>query len=179
MSDKVKSISKNTFSIEHLILNIRDQRVILDSDLAFLYGVETKALNQAVTRNASRFPEEFAFRLSKEEFQNLKSQFVTSSLHGGKHKLPRVFTEHGALMAANILRSKQAVRVSIEVIKAFVRLRKAYLSAGSFSKKVDELESKQKVQDKDIKLIFDALRKLLGPEVSKSKKGRIGFDVGE
>jgi uncharacterized membrane protein len=82
-------------------------------------------------------------------------------------------------MAANILRSKQAVRVSIEVIKAFVRLRKYYMSVESFSKKVDELESKQKVQDKDIKLIFDALRKLLSPEISKSKKGTIGFDVGE
>jgi hypothetical protein len=119
---------------------IRGQRVMLDEDLAKLYGVETKVLNQSVRRNISRFPEDFMFSLSKEEYTNLKSQFVTSSW-GGRRITPMAFTEHGTVMLASILRSKQAIQMSIEVVKAFVSLRRIHLSHNDVSKQLTELRS--------------------------------------
>ena len=103
------------------IRTIRGQKVILDADLARIYGVSTKALNQAVKRNLKRFPDDFLFRISSDELENLKSQIVTSSSHGGKRKLPYAFTENGAIMAANVLNSPAAVRMSVFVVRAFVR----------------------------------------------------------
>jgi hypothetical protein len=111
-------------SIDHSIYIIRGHRVMLDEDLAKLYGVKTKVLNQAILRNKDRFPEEFMFQLSESEFINLRSQIVTSSW-GGRRYQPFAFTEHGVVMLASILRSKQAIKISIEVVKAFVRLRRA------------------------------------------------------
>ena len=109
---KTRSDIQPTVNIEPLILSLRDQKIILDSDLARLYGVETKALNRAVKRNAERFPKDFMFQLNRAEFDNLKHQFGTSSSsHGGRRKLPRAFTEHGALMAANVLNSPRAVQM--------------------------------------------------------------------
>src|ERR1017187_6643885 len=109
--------------ISPLIRTIRGQKVILDSDLARIYGVPTKRLNEQVRRNAKRFPSDFLFRLASAEADNLKSQFATSSLHGGRRKLPFAFTENGAIMAANVLNSPEAVRMSVFVVRAFVQMR--------------------------------------------------------
>jgi hypothetical protein len=105
--------------IENKILVIRGQKVMLDSDLALLYGVSTKVFNQAVKRNIERFPADFMFQITNIEYQNLKSQFVTSSFHGGRRKLPYVFTEHGVAMLSGILNSKRAISVNIEIMRAF------------------------------------------------------------
>ena len=119
------------------IYTVRTKRVMLDSDLAQLYQLATKAFNQAMTRNLTRFPSDFAFQLTREEVANLKSQIVTSSLevdkgkskmHGGARKLPWVFTEHGAIMAATILRSERAVAMSVYIVRAFVRMREELLT---------------------------------------------------
>src|SRR5439155_602861 len=114
---------------------VRRQRVVLDSDLAALYGVPTKRLNEAVKRNAGRFPEDFCFLLNLEEVANLKSQIATSSLvHGGRRKLPTAFTEHGALMAATVLRSPRAVQMSLYLVRAFVRMRDEILTSTAILK---------------------------------------------
>src|SRR4051794_120342 len=115
-----------SFSLEGinpLIFEIRGQRVMLDSDLANIYGVSTKRLNQQFSRNRKRFPTDFAFQLAAQEFANLKLQIATSSLHGGKRKLPWVFTEHGAIMLASVLNSPVAIEASVRVVRAFVYLR--------------------------------------------------------
>src|ERR1035438_1116024 len=109
--------------ISSLIRTIRGKKVILDADLARIYGVSTKALNQAVKRNLKRFPDDFLLRLSSDELENMRSQFVTSSLHGGQRYLPYAFTENGAIMAANVLNSPEAVRMSVFVVRAFVQMR--------------------------------------------------------
>jgi len=128
--------------IAPLIQEIRGERVILDSDLARIYGVAIKALNQAVKRNAERFPEDFAFRLTQDEFSSLRSQIVT--LKRGQHRkyLPRAFTEHGAIMAANVLNSKQAVKMSVFVVRAFVKLRELLTTNKELADNVRELERK-------------------------------------
>lgn len=117
-------------SIESKILTLRGQKVMLDSDLAELYGVETRTLNQAVKRNKTRFPAEFMFRLTKEEWQNLKSQIVISSW-GGRRKLPLVFTEHGVTMLSSVLNSPRAIQINIQIIKAFIALRRYVLTQKS------------------------------------------------
>lgn len=158
--------------IERKIYVIRGERVMLDSDLAEIYGVTTKAFNQAVKRNLKRFPEDFMFQLTNEEFENLRSQFVTSSSggYGGRRYLPYVFTEHGALMAANILNSDRAVEASVAVVRVFVKLRQLLQSNQELAKKVEALESKY---DQNFKIVFDAIRKLMLPP-DKPKKA-IGF----
>ena len=129
--------------VERAILILRGHRVILDSDLAALYGVPVKRLNEQVKRNADRFPPDFAFQLTREEFDNLKSQIATSSsAWGGKRKLPTAFTEHGALMAASVLNSPKAVEMSILVVRAFVRFRRILATTPQLAAKVDELERK-------------------------------------
>src|SRR6266545_1657742 len=130
--DSTMASNRKLASIESAIYLLRGQRMMLDSDLASIYGVTTKRLNEQLKRNRSRFPDDFAFQLTAEEFKNMKSQiatsslrsqFVTSSSHGGKRKLPWVFTEHGALMLASVLNSQIAVQASVRVVRAFVRLR--------------------------------------------------------
>ena len=129
--------------VEQTILILRGQKVILDSDLAALYGVPVKRLNEQVKRNAGRFPPDFAFQLARGEFANLKSQFATSSLQwGGKRKLPTAFTEHGALMVASVLNSPRAVEMSILVVRAFVRFRRILATNRQLAAQVDELERK-------------------------------------
>jgi hypothetical protein len=157
----------------HLIVTIRGQKVILDADLARLYGVITKTLNQAVKRNSKRFPEPFMFQLTEKEHLNLRSQFVTSSRHGGRRYLPYVFTEHGVLMAANVLNSTRAITMSVEIILAFVRLRRLALSVEDLAKKVNTLERGFQQHGKQIKVVFDAIRKLMAPPDPPRKK--IGF----
>ena len=126
--------------IDQSIYVICGQRVMLDEDLAKLYGVETRVLNQAVHRNIDRFPEDFMFRLSVKEFDNLISQIVTSN-RGGRRKMPFVFTEHGTVMLAGVLRSKRAVQMSIQVVKAFVRLRHVLASHGNMVEQLAEIRS--------------------------------------
>lgn len=153
--------------IEHVqskILLIRSQKVILDSDLAELYGVATSRLNEQVKRNMERFPPDFAFRLSKDEFAHLKSHSATSSsTWGGRRKLPYAFTEHGAIMAAGVLNSERAVQVSVFVVRAFVRLKQMLTPYKELAAKLDRLESKVQDHDQDIIAVVEAIRLLMPP----------------
>ncbi len=142
---------------------------MLDADLANLYGVTTKRLNEQVKRNIDRFPDTFMFQLSRSEFDKLKSQFATSSW-GGRRKLPNAFTEHGVVMLASVLNSPTAVSASIEVVKAFVRLRQILASNVELARKLEILEKKY---DAQFKVVFDAIRQLMTPP--EKEKRQIGF----
>lgn len=160
-----------TERIEQAIYYIRGEKVMLDRDLAALYGVTTKALKQAVRRNIDRFPEDLMFVLSASEFHDWRSQFVTSKTdRKGLRYPPMAFTEHGILMLSSVLNSKRAIQVNIEIMRAFVRLRRMLADNAELSRRVDELESKY---DRQFKVIFDAIRQIMAPEPSKQK--RIGF----
>ena len=138
------------------IMVIRGEKVILDSDLAKLYCVETRRLNEQVRRNPNKFPKDFMFQLTKDEFSNLKSQIATSSLGwGGRRKPALVFTEHGALQAANVLNSPQANKMSVFIIRAFIRLREMVLTNEKLARKVDQLESR--VSDHD-EILVDLIK---------------------
>jgi hypothetical protein len=157
--------------IEQKIYVIRGERVILDSDLAEIYGVETRVLNQAIRRNIHRFPEDFVFELTREEHNSLMSQIVISkSGRGGRRKLPLAFTEHGALMAANVLKSERAVKASVEVVRAFVKMRNMLASNAELGKKIDALERKY---DSHFKVVFTAIKQLMQPPDKPASK--IGF----
>ncbi|OGP49966.1 MAG: DNA-binding protein [Deltaproteobacteria bacterium RBG_13_43_22] len=164
--------------IEEVILLIRGQKVILDYDLAEIYGIETRRLNEQVRRNVDRFPPDFMFQLTTEEFENLKSHFAISSLTwGGRRKLPLAFTEHGAIMAASVLNSKRAVEMSVFVVRAFIRLRSLLATHKELALKLTELENKLTLHDKQIVAIVEAIRKLMAPPVKPKRK--IGFDLKE
>jgi len=159
---------------------IRNQKIMLDSDLAELYGVETKVLNQAVKRNLHRFPKDFMFQLTEKEYlTNLKSQFVTSSLDkkpqkwGGKRKLPFAFTEHGTVMLASVLNSERAVSVSLQVVRIFIKLRQILETNKELAQKIDQLEDKY---DHQFKIVFDAIKQLLIQE-DETKAEPIGFKL--
>jgi len=154
------------------ILVIRGQRVMLDSDLAELYEVETKRFNEQVKRNVSRFPSDFMFRLTSEEVQNLRSQFATSSW-GGRRYPPLVFTEHGAIMAAAILNSDRAVEMSVYVVRAFVQLRDLLSSHKALAQKLDQLERRVTQHDNSLAKIIDAIRSLMAQP--PTAKRPIGF----
>jgi hypothetical protein len=155
------------------IVLLRGHKVMLDADLAELYGVETRALNQAVRRNATRFPEDFMFRLTAEEVAILKSQTVTSNARGGRRKLPYAFTEQGVAMLSSVLRSPRAIQVNIEIMRAFVQLRQMLASNAELAKKLVALEKKY---DGQFKVVFQAIRELMAPPARK--KRRIGFRAG-
>jgi len=157
-----------------LILTLRGQRVILDADLAALYEIPTKALNQAVKRNADRFPTEFAFQPTRQELTILRSQFVTSRFHGGRRHLPYVFTEHGVLMAANVLNSPRAVAVSVALIKAFVRLREVLATNQVVAKRLAEVEKTLVTHDAALRDIYQRIKPLLLPPPDPPRK-KIGF----
>ncbi len=160
--------------IEKKIYLIRNQRVMLDSDIANLYGVTTKRLNEQVRRNIERFPEDFMFQLTDEEYKILRSQIATSNIiHGGRRYIPYAFTEHGAIMAATILNSLKAVQMSIFVVRAFVKLREIVSGNKELVRKLKELENKYEKHDKDIKAIIDAIRQLMSPP--EKIKRKIGF----
>lgn len=159
--------------IESKILLLRGQRVMLDAELAFLYGVETKILNRAVKRNLGRFPDDFMFELSDSEFQNLRCQIGTSSSYGGRRYKPLAFTEQGVAMLSSVLRSDRAIRVNVEIMRAFVKLRKLVGTHEELSRKIGELEKKVKSQDSEIKVIFATINTMLHPV--KKKKPQIGF----
>jgi hypothetical protein len=150
---------------------------MLDSDLARLYGIPTMALNQAVRRNRARFPDDFAFVLTRQEFTNLISQSVISSGgYGGRRKPPRVFTEHGVAMLSSVLRSPMAVQVNIEIMRAFVRLRRLLATPGELVAQLTKLAETVQLHDDQIKVIMEVLRKMMEPPPEKPK-GRIGFQV--
>jgi len=160
MSEDTKEVVVQESTIKNLIYVIRGQQVMLDSDLAELYQVETKVLNQAVKRNLLRFPEAFRFQLSKDEYTNLKSQFVTSSLqednnYGGRRKLPYVFTEQGIAMLSAVLRSDVAIQVSIKIMNAFVEMRRFLSSNSLMLNKINEIEVKQSIFQKSTEEKFD------------------------
>jgi phage regulator Rha-like protein len=155
--------------IERSILLIRDQKVLLDADLAALYGVETRVLIQAVKRNLDRFPDDFMFQLTDVEFHDLRSQSVTSRW-GGRRYPPYAFTEQGVAMLSSVLRSKRAVQVNVEIMRAFVRLRRILASHADLARKLDALEKKY---DAQFKGVFEAIRQLMAPP--EPKRRRIGF----
>jgi hypothetical protein len=158
--------------IETAILLIRGEKVMLDADLSGLYGVPTKALVQAVKRNRRRFPKDFMFQLSTDEFAALRSQSVTSKGRGGRRHPPYAFTEQGVAMLSSVLRSAQAVEVNVEIMRAFVRLRQMLGSHADLARKLDTLEQKY---DAHFRTVFDAIRQLMVPPTEKQTKRRIGF----
>lgn len=157
--------------IARAILVIRGQKVMLDADLAALYGVETGALTRAVRRNADRFPPDFMFQLTKQEFDDLRCQSGISSDWGGRRYPPYAFTEQGVAMLSSVLRSKRAVRVNVEIMRAFVQLRQMLPSHTDLARKLAALEQKY---DAQFKSVFDAIRELMAPP-PPSGKYRIGF----
>ncbi len=159
-------------TIEASILLVRGHRVLLDEDLARLYGVEVKALNQAVRRNASRFPDDFLIRLTPEEVGRLRSQAVTLETGRGRHRkyAPWAFTEQGVAMLSSVLRSPRAILVNIEIMRAFVRLRQMLASNAELARKLAELESRY---DARFKVVFEAIRSLMSAETKPGR--RIGF----
>jgi len=165
--------------IESVILTIRGHRVMLDSDLATIYGVELKRLNEQVSRNQERFPDDFAFQLTRKEVAILKSQIATSSSHGGKRKLPWVFIEHGAIMLASVLNSPVAVEASVRVVRAFVYLREQIAANRELAKKFAELEKRLDGHDESIATLFEAIRQLLEPAETGQPRREIGFHVKE
>ena len=156
--------------IESRILLLRGHKVMLSTDLAELYGVEPRALVQAVKRNIERFPEDFMFQLNDEEFSDLKSQFVTSSWGGIRRAAPYAFTEQGVAMLSSVLRSKRAVQVNVEIMRAFVRLRRMLATHDDLARKLDALDKKY---DAQFKAVFDAIRQLMAPP--EPKRRQIGF----
>lgn len=183
-------------SIEPVIRVVRGQRVVLDSDLARIYDVTTKRLNEQVKRNRERFPSDFMFRLTVDEAKsvrvsrsqiatgsevNLRSQVATSSSHGGRRYLPCAFTEHGAVMAANVLNSERAVAMSVYVVRAFVKLREVLASTDELARKLGALErkltSRQNLHEKAILQLFAQMRDLLrpSPPQPEPKRRKIGF----
>jgi hypothetical protein len=156
--------------VEGAILTIRGYRILLDADLAPLYGVSVKALNQAVRRNKLRFPDDFMFQLTADEANNLRSQIVTSSSWGGRRYLPFAFTEQGVAMLSSVLRTEQAALVNVEIMRAFVRLRRLLQQNAELVAKLNALERKY---DAQFRVVFDAIRELMSPPV-KPRRG-IGF----
>ena len=161
--------------IEKKIYLIRGHKVMLDSDLAELYGVATKVLLQAVKRNLNRFPEDFMFLLKYQDVAALRSQIVTLKKGRGEHRkyLPYVFTEQGVAMLSSVLNSERAVQVNIAIMRAFVKLREMLSTNKELALKLAQLERKMEKHDEEIKLIFDAIRQLMKPPETKTKK--IGF----
>ena len=168
-----RAIATESDIIESKIYQIRDQRVMLDSDLAELYKVETFNLNKAVKRNIERFPDDFMFQLSDDEHKNLLFQNGMSSLHGGRRTRPYAFTEQGVAMLSSVLRSSRAVQVNIEIMRAFVKLRKLIAGHEEIARKLQELAKAVRGNTGDIKLIFATINSMLNPKAKK--KPQIGF----
>jgi hypothetical protein len=153
---------------------IRNQKVMLDRDLAELYSVETKRLNEQVKRNLSRFPEDFMFQLSEIEFQNLKSQFATSSW-GGIRKSPYVFTEHGVLMLSSVLNSEKAIQTNIQIMRIFTKIRQMLAETTELRLDVETIKKKIENQGKNIELVFQYLDELIEKKETKTEREKIGY----
>ena len=159
--------------IEQSILVIRGHKIMLDRDLAHLYGVTTKRLNEQVRRNASRFPDDFIFQLTAEENDSLRSQFATSKTgRGGRRTQPNAFTEQGVAMLSSVLNSQRAIDVNIAIMRTFVKLRELLMTHKDLARKLEAMEKKY---DSQFKIVFDAIRQLMQPPEVPVKKGRIGF----
>jgi hypothetical protein len=165
--------------IERKIYLIRGCKVMLDSDLAELYQVPTKRLNEAVRRNVGRFPADFMFQLSADELENLRSQIATSSSgHGGRRHAPYAFTEHGVAMLSSVLKSERAVALNILIIRAFVRLREYLATHKDLARKLEDVEHTQREHSAHIGQIYGYIQRLLEPTPDSSKR-RIGFSMGQ
>lgn len=164
------------YNIEKSIYLIRDQKVMLDEDLARLYQVRTKALVQAVKRNKGRFPDDFMFQLTPEEYSSLRSQIVTSSGKAGRRAVPYAFTEHGVAMLSSVLNSERAVEVNIAVIRTFIKMRQMIGANKELSHRLDQLEKKY---DAQFKVVFNSIRELIDTKpkviIEPAKKRKIGF----
>jgi len=174
-------MSKNKIVLpEEVVLNkiylIRDQKVMLDNDLALLYQVETKRLNEQVKRNTNRFPLDFMFQLTNNEFDNLKSQIATSSW-GGSRKLPFAFTEHGVLMLSSVLNSKRAIEVNIQIMRIFTKVRQILTDNLSFKLEIEEIKKKLNNYDKNIELVFSYLDELMEKHDNPSPRKQIGYKL--
>ena len=159
--------------IERAILVIRGQNVMLDADLAALYGVQTRVLLQSVRRHLDRFPDDFMFQLTKDEYDRLRSQLVTSNGRGGRRYRPYAFTEQGVAMLSSVLNSPRAIQVNVEIMRAFVRLRRMLASNADLARRLAELEEKY---DAQFGIIFDAIRQLMAPP--DPPRRRLGFPTG-
>ena len=176
--DSAMTSDRKVASIESAIYSLRGQRVMLDSDLAVIYGTSTMRLNEQFKRNRKRFPDDFAFVLTRKEFTNLISQDAISRSHGGRRTLPIAFTEHGAIMLASVLNSEIAVQASVRVVRAFVRLREMVAANAQLASKLAELERRLDSHDEAIVDLFATLKRLLEPP-EPPKKREIGFHVRE
>jgi len=176
--DSAMTSNRKVASIDSAIYSLRGQRVMLDSDLAAIYGTSTMRLNEQFKRNRNRFPDDFAFVLTREEFTNLISQDAISRSHGGRRTLPIAFTEHGAIMLASVLNSEIAVQASIRVVRAFVRLREMVAANAQLASKLAELERRLDSHDEAIVDLFATLKRLLEPS-EPPKRREIGFHVRE
>jgi hypothetical protein len=179
---KGPSMPKETVSqkalvrVESLVRSIRSERVILDSDLAKIYGVSTKRLNEQVRRNIGRFPQDFMLRLTAKESDRLRSQNATSNLgRGGRRYVPFAFTEHGAIMAANVLNSKRALQMSVYVVRAFVQFRGTIRANKELARWLHELERRVENHDGEIRAIFETIRRLMA--VPEKPRRQMGFEV--
>ncbi|MCI0745869.1 MAG: ORF6N domain-containing protein [Verrucomicrobia subdivision 3 bacterium] len=162
-----------------LIHVVRNQRVMLDSDLAALYGVSTKQLAQQFRRNRERFPADFAFQLTRGEYASIRSQNATASERGGRRYLPFVFTEHGAIMLATVLNSSLAIEASVRVVRAFVHLREMSASNKELAVKLAELERRLGAHDGAIRTLFDAIKQLVEGPAEEKQRREIGFHMRE
>ena len=151
---------KNEGIVIDKIQIVRGKKVMLDEDLAELYEVQTKRLNEQVKRNIERFPSDFMFQLTKEEFENLKSQFATARW-GGRRNLPYAFTEHGVLMLSSVLKSKRAIQVNIQIMRIFTRMRELLMNQKDLILKIEKIENKLEGQNYEISLLFEYLKKLM------------------
>jgi len=154
---------------------IRDQKVMLDRDLAELYGVETRILNQAVRRNIKRFPDDFMFQLTLKEFESLRSQIVTSKIRGGLRYTPFAFTEQGVAMLSSVLNSERAIQVNIQIMRLYTRMRSLLHNHKDLLLKIEKIENKVSSHDEHIKVLFDYLKKLLQDEAKPRKQ--VGFKI--
>lgn len=170
------SMSRPVKIAEEVLINkiylIRDHKVMLDDDLAELYQVETRRLNEQVKRNQDRFPEDFMFQLTEDEWQGLMSQNATSSW-GGRRKLPYAFTEHGVLMLSSVLNSDRAIQVNIQIMRIYSKLREMLMTNKDILLKLEKLEKQVSKHDEDISIVFDYLKELLNPKTEPLRK--IGF----
>lgn len=163
--------------IAQSIYVIRGQRVILDADLAKLYGVQSGRLNEAVKRNLDRFPSDFMFQLTVDEFKGLLSQSAISKGRGGRRTPPYAFTEHGVAMLSSVLRSHQAIQVNILIVRAFVRLRQFLAGNAELARKVEHLERQSAEHGVNIRALFDAIRALMTEPVDEPNRPKIGYDT--
>jgi hypothetical protein len=160
--------------IMNKIYYVRGHKVMLDSDLAELYGVETRRLNEQVARNIDRFPDDFMFRLTETEFESLMSQIATSK-RGGRRKLPSVFTEHGVLMLSSVLNSKQAIQVNIQVMRIFTRIRQMFMDNTELRLEIEKIKTKLDNQNKNMEIVFRYLDELIDKKIEPETRKRIGY----